>query len=103
MHGVFYYKSMQKMTTEYSNVLKYFKTAHTQRKFSFLVAPFCKIGYDNSDQAQAKSSTTSGLTDRLQQQLKRGEDVCQPRKADQYKTIYVNGDVRESLDTKTNR
>ena len=64
MRGVFFYKSMQPLTPEYSNVMEFFKNADTFRKFSFIVAPFCKVGYDNSDQAQAKPNH-SGLTDRL--------------------------------------
>lgn len=47
MHGVFYYKSHAKLTTEYESILDFFKHSQMLRKFSFLAVPFCKIGYDD--------------------------------------------------------
>ena len=64
-HGVFYYKSIQPFTQEYGNVLDFFKNAQTQKKFTFCCIPFCKIGYDTSDQAQGKQQSKQTLTDKL--------------------------------------
>eukprot|EP00347_Sterkiella_histriomuscorum_P014248 403361608 len=58
MHGVFYYKSYQKFTPEYANVLAFFKNAQSQRYYIFQCQPYLS----RLSKKQFKMSLTSNVS-----------------------------------------
>eukprot|EP00347_Sterkiella_histriomuscorum_P016140 403354333 len=65
MHGVFYYKSYQKFTPEYANVLAFFKNAQSQRYYIFQCQPYCaiiQVPVSRLSKKQFKTSLTNNVS-----------------------------------------
>ena len=77
---------MQALTTEYKNVLEFFKTsAARQKNYSFEVVPYCKL-----DQQVPLNPQSAEFREKLVKQA--GVIACRPQ--DRLKTVCVNGDVK---------